>query len=59
MKYKGKAWKVIKCPNCGKYFKSEYMKQYHLNTTTFVTLSTLITLSNHVNHGITLLSSLD
>jgi hypothetical protein len=31
MQYRGKAWKVIKCPNCLKYFKSEYMKQYHLD----------------------------
>ena len=31
IQYKGKAWRVIKCPNCGKKFKSEYMKQYHLD----------------------------
>jgi len=29
--YRGKTWKVIKCPNCGKRFKSDYMKQYHLD----------------------------
>ena len=31
MQYRGKAWKVIKCPDCGKRFKSNYMKQYHLD----------------------------
>jgi hypothetical protein len=31
MQYRGKAWKIIKCPNCLKYFKSDYMKQYHLD----------------------------
>jgi len=31
MQYKGKVWKVIKCPHCHKKFKSNYMKQYHLD----------------------------
>ena len=46
MKYSGKAWTVIKCPNCGKKFKSEYMKQYHLDNA-----KTLCPMWKDINNG--------